>query len=260
MLGRSALLGATNSVPPLWTPQNISGWVQLFIADSVNVQLDGSSGVSQLNDLSGNGYHATQATAADRPIWSATSFGGAPGITGGGTATQLLEHAAPDPSDIYSAFVTVTNITFQNTYQVIYSSKVDAKYRLVWYLRFGSTIMQIPSYQYQSGTNPTLLSNTAYTLSFTNNNSISYNCRTNASAQTIQIASTYYAVNAGKYIFNDIKGTPDNCPATLGACGYINRVLTTDELERIEGWAAWKHGYTANLPSGHTYKSAAPTI
>ncbi|MFN3522231.1 MAG: hypothetical protein ACK4YQ_08270 [Phenylobacterium sp.] len=35
---------------------------------------------------------------------------------------------------------------------------------------------------------------------------------------------------------------------------------TMDEVERLEGWAAWKYGLQANLPSGHSYKTAAPTI
>jgi hypothetical protein len=35
---------------------------------------------------------------------------------------------------------------------------------------------------------------------------------------------------------------------------------TTAERQLLEGWAAWKYGLQANLPGGHPYKSAAPTV
>ena len=40
----------------------------------------------------------------------------------------------------------------------------------------------------------------------------------------------------------------------------LDNVPLTADLERIEGWAAHEFGLTALLPSGHTYKSAAPTV
>lgn len=39
-----------------------------------------------------------------------------------------------------------------------------------------------------------------------------------------------------------------------------NAALTTDDRQRLEGWAAHKYGLTANLPSGHPYKTVAPTV
>jgi hypothetical protein len=32
------------------------------------------------------------------------------------------------------------------------------------------------------------------------------------------------------------------------------------DTQKLEGWAAWKYGLQANLPGGHPYKSAAPTL
>jgi hypothetical protein len=250
----------------LWTPQNISDWVQLFIADAANVSVDGSLGVSQLNDLSGNNYHAVQATATNRPAWSATSFGGAPGITGGGTANQVLTHSAPQPGAAFSAFVIATNLTLSSTYRVLYSAvPPNSPLRLNWYTRFNSVSAQVPTYRGTiTGSNPTLSTGTAYTLTTTTADAsagtASYTCRTNASAATLTFATTYQDAIDRRSLFNEFPGGTSTCPATVGACGYINRVLTAAEIERIEGWAAWKHGYTANLPAGHTYKNAAPRI
>ena len=35
---------------------------------------------------------------------------------------------------------------------------------------------------------------------------------------------------------------------------------TSTEREKLEGWGAWKYGLEANLPGGHPYLSAAPTV
>jgi hypothetical protein len=37
-----------------------------------------------------------------------------------------------------------------------------------------------------------------------------------------------------------------------------NVVLSTTNIQKIEGYLAWKWGLQANLPSGHPYKSSAP--
>jgi hypothetical protein len=36
--------------------------------------------------------------------------------------------------------------------------------------------------------------------------------------------------------------------------------FTDDDIERLEGWAAWRYNLVSLLPAGHTYKSAAPTF
>lgn len=39
-----------------------------------------------------------------------------------------------------------------------------------------------------------------------------------------------------------------------------NNLPTTTERQKMEGWAAWRYGLTANLDVSHPYKSAAPTL
>jgi len=38
-----------------------------------------------------------------------------------------------------------------------------------------------------------------------------------------------------------------------------NSVLTTLQVQQIEGYLAWKWGLQANLPVGHPYKNAPPS-
>lgn len=57
----------TRSNAWLFSPQNILGlqlWLDFSNDSSITLA---SNNISQINDLSGNGYHATQATAGDRP-------------------------------------------------------------------------------------------------------------------------------------------------------------------------------------------------
>lgn len=248
----------------LWTPQKLSGWVQLFIADSVFV--DGSSGVSQLNDLSGNGYHATQSTSANRPIWSATSFGGAAGISGGNFSGQVLAHTAPQPGTALSTFLVATSINLSPDYSSLYCSEPpNAQMRINWYMRYAasSRVVLAHSAINQTNTNPALAASTSYVLTATNSASgtspSTYNCRTNA-VSGVTFTNSIYAGDTvdRRLIFGEVPNAP--CQAILGACGYLNRVLSTAELELLEGWAAWKYNFVANIPAGHPYKSAAPTI
>jgi hypothetical protein len=46
----------------------------------------------------------------------------------------------------------------------------------------------------------------------------------------------------------------------LAAIVTGNVYPSAGELEKLEGWAAHKYGLTANLPAGHPYKTAAPTV
>lgn len=36
--------------------------------------------------------------------------------------------------------------------------------------------------------------------------------------------------------------------------------LSLSDIEKYEGWAAWKYGFVSSLPSGHPYKTFPPTV
>lgn len=46
----------------------------------------------------------------------------------------------------------------------------------------------------------------------------------------------------------------------LAEYALIIGTLSTDDRDKIEGYAAWRWGREADLPSGHAYESAAPTV
>jgi hypothetical protein len=49
----------------------------------------------------------------------------------------------------------------------------------------------------------------------------------------------------------------DNIIGYLGDI-IVTGALTTLEVEKLEGWMAWRYGQQSLLPSGHTYKNAPP--
>lgn len=61
-----------------FNPKSISGLkLWLDVASTSSLTLNGST-VSQINDLSGNGFHATQGTANNQPTYQATGFNSKP--------------------------------------------------------------------------------------------------------------------------------------------------------------------------------------
>jgi hypothetical protein len=47
---------------------------------------------------------------------------------------------------------------------------------------------------------------------------------------------------------------------TVGEVLVFHTAINTDTRQRVEGYLAWKWGLVANLPAGHPYKNAAPTL
>jgi hypothetical protein len=79
------LLPARDRVPR-FDPRQLSGLLNRYQADKF-------ASASQWNDLSGGSRNATQGTAAQQPVYSATAYNGFPGITFDGTNDNL---ALPD--------------------------------------------------------------------------------------------------------------------------------------------------------------------
>jgi hypothetical protein len=81
--------GFSFSQSAAWTPAQLPGLaLWLDAADASTITLNGST-VSQWNDKSGNNRHASQATAANQPTYSATGLNGKPTLTFDGLSDNL---------------------------------------------------------------------------------------------------------------------------------------------------------------------------
>lgn len=73
-------------------------------------------------------------------------------------------------------------------------------------------------------------------------------------------ASAVPNYSAGDYSIGAQSGGSEPANTDLFRLVILRYIPTTDEREKLEGWASWKYaGDGSLLPSGHTYKSAAPT-
>ena len=56
-------------------------------------------------------------------------------------------------------------------------------------------------------------------------------------------------------------GSGDNTEFGVYTAAYllVGNPPSAGDIQKLEGWAAWRFGLTASLPGGHPYKAAAPT-
>jgi hypothetical protein len=251
----------------LWTPALVLPAVWLDAADLSTIRIE--TGVSEWRDKSGNGSHATQATAANQPVYSQTGFFGLPGITFDGSNDQLnisttrmqntthgvfwvfIRRGAGATGDAYKPSVGVlTGATDRGALHYVKNSN-----------NFGA------SYPYYAGP-----SNFSYDLS----SGTAYN---NTTAQVMAFQSN--VTGWGVWRNGSLEGTTNGiaAPNTTNT-GFIlasqnnpNRksnitmtefilLETTDNRRRqtVEGYLAHKWGLTANLPAAHPFKNRPPLI
>lgn len=83
----------------------VSGMLAWYAADQITSPPASGSALAGWNDLSGNGYDATQATSANQPIYNANQLNGLPTLTFNGTTQFLLAQgvgAVSQPVTIYA--------------------------------------------------------------------------------------------------------------------------------------------------------------
>ena len=255
-LQRMALLGATSQ---LWTPSRITTALWLDAAD-LNTITTVSGAVSQWNDKSGNARHASQATAGLRPTYSSTGFNNLPGIS-------FLNSQLNFPANF-------AQVSGQNIFAVADTTSLGSGYRGFLQrtsgsvnnmaLYFGGDTVGGTGFDYRpmvywnNGARaiwPTAVQSKAiFRWSFATGAS----ALTQVNGGTAQTGS-FGASELTNWLSIGLGVTqPANVP-------YAEIIITpstpsTNDLQRIEGYLAWKWGLVSNLPAGHPYKSAAPTI
>jgi hypothetical protein len=232
--------------PALWTPAQITTALWLDAADSETIT-ESSGSVSQWDDKSGSGNHATQSSGSLQPNKDRTTLNGLPVVSFDGTERMGL------PSSTFNA----TNIC---VYQVVKFSETAGEYALFLYnprvySPYGSGDRTIWWFDDSAFFAETELSTSPELYGIIHNG-------TTASAH----------LNG-----SDFGSTSSSSPgiiekATLGGTdtesrlnGFVAEVLicnspTAGDRRQIEGYLAHKWGLADSLPSGHPYKSAAPTV
>lgn len=252
-----------DDLPNLWTPKDITTSLWFDFADSPTVTLVADK-ISQVNDKSGNGRNATQATDGDRFRYS------------GKTSEKAF--ALPDDASGYT--------TFMSTGDHEVHSNVDGFTVFVVARSYGSALDTfVAKYNHSTGSRGWMLQSSTFSLmedagsySSTYEASLSLDTDVNIVMGTWQPGSVHEAwVNAqlagtSSSAVTDITDTTE--PIHLGMNGggggqdyhkgslheviCVPAAVSTVVREKLEGYLAHKWNLTDRLPVAHPYKSAAP--
>lgn len=231
-----------------WDPSLISTALWLDAADSSTVFSDlgvtpatDGQAVSQWNDKSGNGRHATQATEANRPIFETNTLNGKSVLDYGSTINNKFLSGSFSGSlgRWYGVADWFGGATF-NDYNalVVFNQATSA-----------DVVQGIPG--------STSLFN-AETLFLNGASTASANVLGTMQNPFIFVSNS--APNASRTLYR--VGSDAN--PNRGWRGYIAEVIFTPAVldavnrQKMEGYLAHKWGLTANLPADHPYKTNAP--
>ncbi len=247
-LGDLAFMGSVQ--PGLWTPAAINTALWLDAADTGTVTTV-SSAVSQWSDKSGNNRHATQSTAGSRPGYSGghITFNGNTFLTcapGWGVYWEWLLVGKFDRTDVLQVPIRDSG-SGDSTAVHAYSSSSTSFYRV----RATQNAAYSASITSEFGTSRFIhgfssrSSNTA--LAFVNGSQ-----KTSWSVSGAMGSALYLGVN-GAFASNGLQGS-------ISEFILLSAEASDSTRQRIEGYLAHKWALTANLPSNHPFKSAAPTL
>jgi len=128
-----------------FNPKSISGLkLWLDVASTSSLTLNGST-VSQVNDRSGNGYHATQSTANNQPTYQATGFNNKPtlyfdttdSVTSSATIADYI--LTPTTNPTFYIFMAAYSPLAANSGQIAFGSDSQSNGRVLFGNNFGGT-------------------------------------------------------------------------------------------------------------------------
>lgn len=227
---------ARTSTSPGFSPKDISGlglWLDANAPGSITL----ATGVSQWNDLSGNGRNFTQATGSQQPAYTQNAVNGKPAVT----FTAASSH-------------TMTNSTnFSTPSTVIYIARQTggADQRILsgvsnnWLLGFwGGRYQQAYFAGWVNGNGSGPLSNTSWHI---------HTGTMDGSSSSIYENGTHIATNAGGVAgpnglsLNGHAGTSEFSNAQVAEVIVYGKILSSSERERVEAYLAQKWGLGTSL-------------
>ena len=261
-----------------WTPADLPQPPALWL-DASDLS---ASPVSAWNDKSGNSRNFAQATGANQPAYSATSFNTSyPGVTFDGSSDFM---SAGDTLDMGTNSLTVMSAvryaTSNNSGTIIAKTRYAGGagrwtlYRTLTGATFGSgtqydTVLQpdfLPGAILQVANSSTSARINGFVLDRSTSGSCKiWNNGTNTASATFTGNTTDFN-NTDQLWLGAFQNSSGTTPPTAGS--YLNGVIaevvvvqtamSDTDRQKLEGYLAWKWGMQANLPVGHPYESAAP--
>lgn len=253
--GRSTTWSVTTGV--VFTLAGVTGYAfHIDPSDSASVTLV-SSAVSQVDDKSGNGYHATQVTSGSRGTVSAAALNG----------LDVLYMASGKSLNIPSGFLTACNAGDKVSFFCLCKATATGGYIPVFDTAsrqlsvFGDSGAAAISYVGAGGASSGPTGATAW--SYNAWHLVEIICDgTNAhiyvdgkgTATKLQTGTFTDAISLGA---NPSGGGTNPIAYYAEIVGYVGDLGTTDR-QKVEGFLAWKWGINTNLDPSHPYYSSPP--
>lgn len=254
-----------------WSPDLLSPRVWLDTTLST-ITKDGSNQVSQWNDISGNGRHATQATTLRMPIHNVANntieMSATTRFLAAGTSPGYLPTGASNWT-FAAVFRFPTIPTSTASMITVYrqgSAANDSDVRL------GIGLFNTPfnKFKYAHYFNSDLAGsltpviNTDYIAIWTYNDTVGQGKRLYVNG-TLDATSTYVNQNLSTSPSYYSLGSDPVEAADRGVSHQKTNIAFTGELslsdrQKVEGYLAWKWGLTGILPVGHPYIFAPPYL
>ena len=249
--------------PAPWTPASISTALWLDGDDSTTITLE-SSAVSEWRDKSGNALHVSQDTAGARPAMS--TFGGLDAVSFD-DGDQLVNGSTGITSGTYSGELSIVYVATRadSTGGTILQDRSSTNYAAFTWWSFGGD-----RYIYTDGANASgnhFIGSGVFDLLDSGGAIVVHqhvagsrdNLWVNGSSQTVDTGTaTNITGSAG---FRVGQRTDGDASWNGLICEIVAvTALTTTNRQLLEGYLAWKWGLQADLPGGHPYVAAAPTV
>lgn len=252
----------------LWTPANISGGLALWLdaADFSTIVLNGST-VSEWRDKSGNGRHASMATAANQPTYILSGLNNNPGLSWDGINDSMIIsggnvklHSALSNSDNHSVSMLVQPNKISNQPVFLYVPITVNEYRFLFestnngglYWASSQVTQRIYSSDFFVVNRASFF--IANKINSTSGDAyVNGNLRTNFSSNFNQTG-----ILSNEFWLGSSPVTALNYNGIFCEIVITNFALSTADRERLEGYFAHKWGLTANLPDNHPFKFTAP--
>jgi hypothetical protein len=248
-----------------WTPTALSTALWLDANDASTITLNGST-VSQWRDKSGNARHASQATVANQPMYSATEFNGNGRIRFDGTndslsiaSTALFSSGNANLSMFFvyssiasSGYGAIFANYIAGNLEVLYATS-GLGYAMPWGL-YNNAPMDLASGGYVQNKKSIIgaIRNSGVFTGYTDGTT-DLSVSNSASVYTESNTQSQWYIGS-----NNVGG--ENANVEIAEIILVNSAISTTDRQRLEGYLAWKWGLVANLPSGHPYKNSPPTV
>lgn len=263
----------------LWTPANLTALPAMWQKETGIVDGDSAGNVTQWTDESGNGRHLLQASSGFRPIIVASGLAGKSVVqfdgindfmaTGTGAYDIIQNKTFAWVLHVYKRMAIPATATDRGIFTVrigsagwiaSYAGSVRGKTTPTWLIRRvaadsasfidGSTSLTADWHIMLSTINYTSRAGVLYI-----DGAVAASNATQSSASGNTANTLASAVILGGY--DSSSGNTDMQVAET-LCG--NASISSTEVDKLFGYAAWKWGLQSLLPPGHPYKSAPPTV